>query len=935
MTFSVAASTAVPGSVWTVCIAASAGGGAGSTFAIVGGVGGQLRVARATSVSPLGLAVPVSAATTLTVSGSGLSSSDVVKLVVVRVAPASSCTDANDGTQVMTTFVTQLAADGSLVMSTSSAITTGASYLVCIQYGGAGLFYGLSNSSANQFSAVVASQVSPTQYALASNGQVTLTISGSGLSVRDTYYAVNAGDVCTGTKVTAVSIGASLQLVSGATFGTQVTVVAAISDNSGRTYRVCVRPGGEPNESQAIAVASGQQVSAVVVQGFSPRAVPAVSGVAFTISGQGFPVGLNLVTIKIVVGSDCSGSLQPLSFSAPTTAAGGTQVTFTVDASSAVVGTNRMVCIDVTTGANAGTTFSAVGSSGVLRVVDAQSVSPRGVAAPVYAATPTTLVLSGSGLTASDSVKLVPQTAGGALCSSTGGQVLTQGGVIVNTSQLQVRLSSDITTGGQYVVCIQYNGEGAFYGLSNSVANQFSVVTTSSVLPAQYQFAGVQTLYVNGAGLSTLDVYYAVASTDVCTGTNLAPAVSISSPPSMVTFGTSYAISVSISGSVGVSYRLCLRPGGEPSNALAASVANGTVVSALSVASFLPTGIPRQSGVQMTINGNGFPISNGVTVSVVNGACSGSSLPVSVTSVTDTRVIFTLDASGVAVGSNWTVCLAASVNAGAPTFAIVGSASSLQVAEGQSVSPVGLPVSSIVSGTTVLTIGGVSLSASDTVKLVRIDTSSGVGVVSCSNTNSGGEVSTSSPSLDGVTGSLSVTISGTISSGALYRVCVQYRTQGLFYGLSTTSMFSALSVTNVSPTQYNMQSVATMTVTGSGLTSQDTYFAVVSSAASCTGTKATDVTIDTVSVTTFNTQATVSVRIPSLNGQSFRVCVRPSGNAVDASSVFVSSVVSAVAATMVSPTAVPTQNGISMTISGGGFPVGTGSVVIKVSLFVC
>ena len=236
VTFTVAAASAAAGSSWTVCLAAGSGGSGnavGAGAVIVGGVGGQLAIANAVSISPLGLAVSsLAVQSLLTVSGVALASSDVIKLVPYVISPSSACTDVDPGTHVYTTYVSTIAASGSLVVATNTAITSGSAFLVCVQYRQTGLFYLLSGTSSNRFSAVVASGVAPLQYAFSgqSAGVRTLTVAGSGLTERDVYYAVAASQTCTGTMMTSISFSSYSSVV----FNSAVQINAVFVSSSGR-----------------------------------------------------------------------------------------------------------------------------------------------------------------------------------------------------------------------------------------------------------------------------------------------------------------------------------------------------------------------------------------------------------------------------------------------------------------------------------------------------------------------------------------------------------------------------------------------------------------------------------------------------------------------------------------------------------------------------
>ena len=590
--------------------------------------------------------------------------------------------------------------------------------------------------------------------------------------------------------------------------------------------------------------------------------------------------------------------------------------------------------MDVTTGSGGTlTNFSVVGSAGSLHVVDGHSLSPLGIGVPAVAGT-TTLQVSGTGLTALDVVILVPQVSSGtATCLNVGGEVFTENPVLSGSTVLSVQFASNVATGAVFLVCIQYAGQGVFYGLSSTAANMFSVTAATSVSPAQFSFTTSELLYVSGSGLSTRDVYYAVASTATCaSGATLAPTVTAMSPvPVQVSFNTNFGVTIGISGGVGLSFRLCLQPGGEPSSSNVVSVAVGVVISAFAVSTFSPVAVPTVSGISMTISGSGFPISSGVVVSVVSAGslCSGVSLPVTpVAGVTSGIATFTSDASSLAVGSSWSVCLAAA--GGTPAFVAVGGSTALLVVNGQGILPVGVPLSMATSGSS-FTIVGSGMAASDVVTLVRIDVA---GSTSCSNSASGGQISTTDGAIDPSTSNLVVQLSAGVSSGAQYNVCVRYRGQGAFYRLSNldgSAMLSVVSLSSVSVTQYNLQSVYPLSITGSGLSANDVYFAVIAGASSCTASQVGAVLLNGVAVSVFNSQVSLNVQISGGVGQSFSICVQPGGNPVLSNAVLLpSTIVSAVSVSSFSPTAIPAIDGVAMTITGNAFPYIGGNVIVQV-----
>ena len=75
--------------------------------------------------------------------------------------------------------------------------------------------------------------------------------------------------------------------------------------------------------------------------------------------------------------------------------------------------------------------------------------------------------------------------------------------------------------------------------------------SASTVVPQQYNYvSGGTTVTVSGAGLSERDVFYAVTSGSVCSsgsGVVLSQVV-FSSLPVVVVYGTTYAVTASISG---------------------------------------------------------------------------------------------------------------------------------------------------------------------------------------------------------------------------------------------------------------------------------------------------------------------------------------------------------------------------------------------------
>ena len=290
-----------------------------------------------------------------------------------------------------------------------------------------------------------------------------------------------------------------------------------------------------------------------------------------------------------------------------------TVVTCTLNASVAVVGQTRSVCIS----ANSGGSFLTASTS--LSVVAAQSVSPVGLGTVLHAGA-TLLTLSGTGLSSSDVVVLVAVNAqqSNSCQSMSGAPTVSTVCSSGSGSTLAVALSSMISSGQLYWVCIQYRGTGLFYGMSSASGNQFSAVSVTGFSPNVFPIisGSAQTITVTGAGLSTRDVYYAVSSGTSCTSTGSSASGVTLSAPTQVSFGTLYSIGATVS--IGESFELCVLPGG---NSIVTSGLTVGHVSAVSVSSFSPVAIPPWSNVLMTIVGAGLPVGGSVSVKVCFCCC--------------------------------------------------------------------------------------------------------------------------------------------------------------------------------------------------------------------------------------------------------------------------------------------------------------------------
>ena len=308
-------------------------------------------------------------------------------------------------------------------------------------------------------------------------------------------------------------------------------------------------------------------------------------------------------------------------------------------------------------------------------------------------------------------------------------------------------------------------------------------------------------------------------------------------------------------------------------------------------------------------------------------------VPASVSISSGTSMSFTVDASSGVAGSVRTVCVEVLSSAG---FMMVGSAGSLQLVSGVSVSPTGLAVS-MISTSTLLTVSGSALSVADSVVLVATNSA---GTVSCSSAagatvGSNGVFGTTSSSSNGAT--LVVSIVSPLPNAGMYLVCMQFGGQGPWLGLTGSAaaiQFSAVSLWSISPTVYQLSGLAQLlTVQGTGLSTFDSYYAV-SASGSCNavGDVISGITLSGVSMVSFGTVYTVAATfsVPTV-GMSFIVCIRPGNNnnvAVAAVAVGNSgsgTIISAVTLSGTSgftPTVVPTLSSgtVMLTVNGSGFP---------------
>lgn len=289
LTFVVDTSATAVGAGYTICIASSSI----DTLVVVGTVG-SVQIVTSTAVTPLGLPAPVQAGQAITVLGNSLSVLDVVKLVALDASGTVTCANTAGSAEIFTQSPQVTAS--SLQVQLVTNIDSGAQYLVCIQYRSQGLFYPMASAADSIFSAVSTTSVQPLQYNFVVSQA--LTVAGGGLSARDIYFAVPVTSVdCLAANIAAVSFSTPFVV----NFGSRIMVTASISDSTGRSFLLCVRPGG--NAASPVLVASGASLSAAQAVSFSPTAMPLVSSVVLTISGSGFPVGSNTVLVKVLFSS--------------------------------------------------------------------------------------------------------------------------------------------------------------------------------------------------------------------------------------------------------------------------------------------------------------------------------------------------------------------------------------------------------------------------------------------------------------------------------------------------------------------------------------------------------------------------------------------------------------------------------------------------------
>lgn len=256
----------------------------------------SLSVVAAQSVAPLGLVAPVPSGTVLTVSGSGLATSFVFTLVSFSAAVPATCASHAASMVVATTVDVATATSSQLLISLNSAISAAASsrFLVCVQYASDGAPYQLTDPVLSLFSVITIATVAPTQYAFVASKA--LAVTGTALSSADLYYAVGFNQLCTGTKLGNISV--SISSVTDTTASLTVTFAAG---SSGTSYRLCVRPGGNPLDALAGTVSNGQVISAITVSSVTPLTIPALDGASVTILGSGFPLGSDMITVKVAM----------------------------------------------------------------------------------------------------------------------------------------------------------------------------------------------------------------------------------------------------------------------------------------------------------------------------------------------------------------------------------------------------------------------------------------------------------------------------------------------------------------------------------------------------------------------------------------------------------------------------------------------------------
>lgn len=287
LSVSFAVNSASANGSWTVCVQA------GASAAVAVPSAGALLVAVASDVQPLGLASTAAGSGTLTVRGTGLASTDAVRLVgVASGGGASDCN--NSGTPVVVPPASgTIDGSGNLVVVLPVTVGTG-QYHVCVRLRGIGAWYGLSTALKERFSVVSTASVAPRQYNFVNGSARTLTVSGNGLSSRDAYYVVAVTG--SGTQFACADTALSGVTASGTNspdpFSASSASVSVSGISGGRSYGVCLQPGGELLQTRAIAVGI---VSSVQVTNFTPLRVPLTSGNVVTVTGAGFGVGQSAI----------------------------------------------------------------------------------------------------------------------------------------------------------------------------------------------------------------------------------------------------------------------------------------------------------------------------------------------------------------------------------------------------------------------------------------------------------------------------------------------------------------------------------------------------------------------------------------------------------------------------------------------------------------
>lgn len=268
---------------------------------------------------------------------------------------------------------------------------------------------------------------------------------------------------------------------------------------------------------------------------FSPPAISYNTAAPITLSGFGLAAG---DSVKVVAsGSACNVTAVSGISLGSQSVAGGNLVVASVTASS----TSGLftVCHQLVLGA----AFNAV--PGTLTVNQATSFTF--LSSDI--STTTAIVVTGYGLSGSDSVKLIPS---GSPCSSTAMPGSVTIGVLSLVGVKLIVPSVTSTAAAQYTVCHKLTGTSAWYAVSGTL----TVHGAYSLSPASVAFNTATTVTLSGYGFSASDSVKIVASGSPCT----ASAVSGISLGAQTLSGGNFEVSAvaasSISGIVTVCHHL-------------------------------------------------------------------------------------------------------------------------------------------------------------------------------------------------------------------------------------------------------------------------------------------------------------------------------------------------------------------------------------------